>query len=403
MRELPFDGDNRCKTALSLGNSGRVQLVAAPLSVLVLLLGSLASGVAAEQKSSVAPPPVDCRDGNGPLQLLNPSLQDDLLEQSAEQHYEHAQQLYSAGDTAAAENESRKAIEERPAHGPFVESLARLYIAQSRYDAAIAVIRGYTNLCGTTSLGYALEAELLFQQRRYDDALAATVASVKLFPARARMHQILGLILLLRYDKLDASVELQKAAELDPDDADIRYFFARSLYLNGRYPEARDQFLACLRLDPNYRKALENLGLSYQALSDHANAAKYYQAAIERERSEPKVKHGEPFGYYGSMLIEMGKPQEALRVLQEGAEASPRSLVVNFELGRAFRDLNQEDQAEHFLLIAAKVAPNYAQTHYLLERIYHREGRAKEADQEQRIFQSLNANPANLEFPITDR
>ena len=143
--------------------------------------------------------------------------------------------------------------------------------------------------------------------------------------------------------------------------------------------------------------------MSYQALSDYANAAKYYQAAIERERSEPKVKHGEPFGYYGSMLIDMGKPQEAVRVLQEGVEMSPRSLIVNFELGRAFRDLNDYDQAEHFLLIAAKVAPNYAETYYLLERIYHREGRAKDADQEQRIFQSLNANPANLEFPITDR
>ena len=142
--------------------------------------------------------------------------------------------------------------------------------------------RNYTKVCGATALGYALVAEVMFQQRHYDDAMAALIASVKLYPDNARVHQLLGLLLLMKFDKTDANLELQKAEQLDPNDADIRYYYGRTLYLNGRYAEARDQFVACLKSDPKYRKALENLGLSYQAVNDYGNAAKYYQQAIER-------------------------------------------------------------------------------------------------------------------------
>jgi len=206
----------------------------------------------------------------------------------------------------------------------------------------------------------------------------------------------------MKRDKSDAGSELQKAEQLDPNDADIRYYYGRTLYLNGRYAEARDQFLACLKSNPQYRKALENLGLSYQAVNDYGNAAKSYQQAIEREKSE-KVKHGEPFGFYGAMLMEMGQPKQALPVLEEGVAASPHSLVVNFELGRVLFLLGQPEQAQHFLLLAESLAPQYAQTHYLLGRLYNKQKRTQESDQEFKKFQELEKDPANREFPATDR
>jgi len=216
------------------------------------------------------------------------------------------------------------------------------------------------------------------------------------------MHQLLGLLLLMKRDNTDASLELQKAEQFDPNDADIRYYYGRTLYLTGRYAGARDQFLACLQNDPQYRKALENLGLSYEAVNDYANAAKYYQQAIERERTET-AKHGEPFGFYGAMLMEMGQPKQALPVLEEGVAASPHSLIVNFELGRVLFALGQPEQAQHFLEIAENLAPNYAQTHYLLGRLYNQQNRTEESAQEFKKFQELDKNPANREFPITDR
>jgi tetratricopeptide (TPR) repeat protein len=380
---------------------GWPQMRFAALVVSVLVICNCASQ-ASQQGLAGASAPAECMNGYGAPQLLDAPALLDPLEKSSSQHYERGLDLYSSGDRAGAEQEFRKAIEERPTDGQFVASLTKLYVAESQPNAALEVIRSYTKVCGVTALGYALEAEVLFQQRHYEDAMGAIVSSIKLFPDNARMHQLLGLLLLMERDNTDASVELQKAEQLDPNDADIRYYYGRTLYITGHYPEARDQFLACLKNNAQYRKALENVGLSYQAVNDYVNAAKYYQQAIEREKTE-NAKHGEPFGYYGAMLIEMGQPKQALPVLQEGAAASPRSLVVNFELGRVLFALDQPQQAQHFLEVAEDLDPQYAQTHYLLGRLYNQQKRAPEADQEFKKFQELDKNPANREFSITDR
>ncbi len=373
----------------------------AALVVSVLVIGNCTSW-ASQQGLAGASSPAECLNGYGPPQLFDTPLTGDPFEKSSNQHYERGLDLYSSGDRAGAEQEFRKAVDERPADGQFVASLTKLYVAQSQPNAALEVIRSYTKVCGATALGYALEAEVLFQQRHYDDAMVAIISSMKLFPDNARMHQLLGLLLLIKRDNSDASIELQKAEALDPNNADIRYYYGRTLYLTGHYAEARDQFLACLKSDPTYRKALENLGLSYQAVNNYTEAAKYYQRAIEREKSE-KAQHGEPFGYYGAMLIEMGQTNQALTVLQEGVAASPRSMVVNFQLGRVLFVLDQLQEAQHFLEIADNLDPYYAPTHYLLGRIYNKQKRASEADQEFKKFQSLDKNPANREIPITDR
>ena len=373
----------------------------AALVASVAIIGSYGSR-ASQQGSAGVSAPSECMDGYGAPQLVNAPAARNPLEKSSNQHYEHGLDLYSSGDRSGAEQEFRKAVEERPTDGQFVASLAKLYVAESQANPALEVIRSYTKVCGATALGYALEAEVLFQQRHYNDAMGAIIASLKLYPDNARMHQLLGLLLIMERDYTDASTELQKAEQLDPNDADIRYYYGRALYLGGHDAEARDQFLACLKNDPQYRKALENVGLSYQAINDYGNAAKYFQQAMEREKTE-NVKHGEPFGYYGAMLMETGQPKQALPILQEGIAASPRSLVVNFELGRVLFALGQPQQAQHFLEVAENLNPEYAQTHYLLGRIYNQQKRAKDAEQEFKKFQDLDKNPANREFPITDR
>ena len=83
--------------------------------------------------------------------------------------------------------------------------------------------------------------------------------------------------------------------------------------------------------------------------------------------------------------------------------ASPRSLIVNFELGRVLYALNQPDQARYYLVVAEDLAPSYAQTHYLLGRLYGKQQQDQKAKQEFQRFQQLAEDPANREFPLTDR
>ena len=142
----------------------------------VLVICNCASWASQQSKAGVSTP-AEFMNGYGIPQLSSaPALQD--LDASSNQHYERGMQLYLSGDKIAAEQELRKAVEERPANGQFAASLTKFYIADSQPSPALEVIRNYTKVCGATALGYALAAEVLFQQRDYNDDLAAIIASL---------------------------------------------------------------------------------------------------------------------------------------------------------------------------------------------------------------------------------
>lgn len=323
--------------------------------------------------------------------------------EKAEEHYQRGLKLHVAGDEAIAEKEFRLAVAEEPRNGRNVKQLADLYINQKQYHKAIGVIRDYTKLCGVTALGYALEGELLFQQRDYDAAPLAIAASLGLSSSNARMHELLGLICVIKQNNTAALSELEEAEKLAPDSAQIRYFYGRTLYVTGRDAEARDQFLACLKIQLGYRKAYENLGLAYETLGDYPQATQAFQKAIALEERRAGPKHGEPFAYYGAMLASMGKPEAALPILREGLAASRQSFEVNYELGRVLLTLGQVQQSERYLLIAKTLDPNYARTYYLLGKLHQKQHRINEAAQDWAKFQALNKVAANRVFPVTDR
>jgi tetratricopeptide (TPR) repeat protein len=373
----------------------------------VLMVGGfLAARLLKVQSKADAAPQAACTNSNGSLLLRDASgtgLQDS---NDADQHYARGLQLKSSGDKAGAESEFKAALAEKPKEGRYVRELAYLYIEEKRDDEVIKVIQDYSKLCGETALAYSLAGELLFQRRRFDAARAVIGKSLRLDGRNPRMHEALGLSYLSKSgaDALSAAVsELQKAEECDPDNAEIRFYYARLLYAKARYVEARDQFLACLKLQPDYRKARENLGLCQEALGDSAQAAQSYIMAMKSEDAQAGAKHGEPFGYYGAMLARLGRREEALQVLQRGIAASPKSFVVNFQLGRVFLGLGQLQEAEHYLLIAEQLAPAYPRTYYLLGQVHQKQGRASEAKQEFAKFEQSSRGAENIGFPVTDR
>jgi tetratricopeptide (TPR) repeat protein len=321
----------------------------------------------------------------------------------AEGHYLRGVQLRSSGDASGAEKELGAAVTGAPGYGKYVKALVLLYIDEERYPVAIQVLRQYVNLCGVTALGYALEAELLFKQKHFDAAQLAVLDSLQLSPTDPRMHELLGIIYITIKQNTAASLELKKAAELDPGNPQIRFYFGRSLYAIARYADARDQFLACLKIQPDYRKAHENLGLCYEALREPAKAAEAYQKAIAIETAQNGKKHGEPFGFYGAMLIQAGEADRALEVLRQGAMLSPNSFVVNFEMGHALLMLGRLEESEHYLLAAERLAPEYPRTYFLIAKVYQRQHRMREAAEEYEKFKELNKGGEPAGFPVTDR
>lgn len=323
--------------------------------------------------------------------------------QTAERHYQRALELEAAGNVLRAEEELKAAHAERPKEDRYIRALTMFYIEGGRYGEATQVIRGYVRHCGTTALGYELEGELLFKQRLYDAALQAVRRSLELSDKNARMHEVLALLCVIKRQDSAAVPELRRAAELSPNQPQIRYWYGRVLYSTGRYSEARDQFLACLKIHPGYPKASENLGLCYEALGQNQRSARAYEEGIALEEKSPRPRRGEPYAFYGALLAKLDQPQKALPILRQGVAASPQSFVVNYELGRVLLRLGSFQEAERALLQAAKLAPEFPRTYYLLGELCQKQNRPAEAQQYWTLFRKLNKEAPNGGFPVTDR
>ncbi len=321
----------------------------------------------------------------------------------ADEHYAQAERFESAGDQVRAEAEFKAAVASMPAGDKYVRRLALFEIERERHDDALGVIRDYVKACGPTSLGWSLEAELLFKKKQYDGAYEAAQHSLALSNEDARMHEMVGLIYVVKRQNGAAVLELKKAAELDSESAQIRYFYGRTLYTTGRYQEARDAFLACLKLQPEYPRAQENLGLCYEALQEFPKAFDCYRQAIAGEETKKGQKNAEPYAFYGRSLLDQRQTSEGLAVLRRAVEVSSRSFIANYELGRGLLSSGELKEAEHFLLVAKDLDPQYPQTHYLLGKLCQREQRPREAAQHWARFENLNRNPENRDLPITDR
>lgn len=331
---------------------------------------------------------------------------DDLKDQKlqdAERHYSSGLAFARSDDSARAEVEFKAAVATSPGTDRYVRSLGLFYIERDRTSEALAVIRNYADLCGPNGLGYELEAELLFKEKQFSEALIAAATSLGFEQKNARMHELVGLIYLAKGNDAGGVFELAKAETLAPQDPEVRYFYGRALYRKGLYGQARDQFLACLRIQPGYRKAAENLGLSYEALQNFPDAANAYEQAINTEEAQAGPKHGEPFAFYGAMLIKQGKSEQALSVLRKGVVLAPTSFVVNYELGKLMMNLGHLDEANKFLVAAADLAPNFSGTYYFLGTLCRRQSRLATSKKYFATFQELDRSIQNREFPLTNR
>ena len=185
-------------------------------------------------------------------------------------------------------------------------------------------------------------------------------------------------------DLMKAKELFEQAIETDPTYALAHagladaYSMLASYYFvppSEAYPKAQEAARTALELDENLAEAYTSLAwVKYRYEGDWFGAETDYNWAIGLNPSYAVAHH-----WYGSLLRDMGRFDEALAELERARELNPFSLSITTSLGYLFYFGRQYDQAILQCQNALQLDPDFHWAHDVMALAYLQKGEFKEA------------------------
>jgi tetratricopeptide (TPR) repeat protein len=144
-------------------------------------------------------------------------------------------------------------------------------------------------------------------------------------PEHLKAYIALGQVL-LAIDKPDEAITfLEKASELDPNDAGSYLYLGYCYYTKEEYARCVEYFAQVVELEPNHTLAYNNLGFAYYLTGDMDASAKTFIKAgdVGSERA-----------YYnlGMVRLVQGKEKEGWQAYEDAFELDPRGTQIEEHL-----------------------------------------------------------------------
>ena len=153
----------------------------------------------------------------------------------------------------------------------------------------------------------------------------------------------------LEHDQQKAFVSFQKSVKLDPNNKEARYGLGHILALQGKLPQAEEEFIAATKIDENYSEAYTYLGqvLENQGRRRDAIAA-FRQALANPMYATPDLARF----HLGRLLAQENDYQGAMEAFEDALVINPPNVppaLLNLELGRAYYKLGFERRSRETL------------------------------------------------------
>jgi Flp pilus assembly protein TadD len=331
----------------------------------------------------LATPPLVASQQNPPAKTSHPSTQklanplNDLLDE--------AQAALDKNDYEAAIRPLQKFIAEKPdvAYAHF--QLAYAYTALKRPDDARQEYERCIGLDPKMAEAQ-LNLGILLLEKQPAEAVAPLRKAVELLPSQNRPRYLLGLAQEHSGDLLGAAESFEGAARLDPKDVDSLIRLGQVYLRLGRPGDAEGKLRAALELQPKSPEALQGLAQSLDA-QKKPQAVEAYRNYLAVQPSDSVAR-----SRLVHILLEQEKYDEA--IAETGKNAPGRPPTVDDLKLRADIEIGQKklDEAIATLRQAIALAPNDAQLHGGLGRIYLQKREFADAEKELKTALQLDRN-----------
>ena len=176
-----------------------------------------------------------------------------------------------------------------------------------------------------------------------------------------------------------------------PDSPDSWNVLAQLQFHLGNTPEAIKLWERCLAARPQSSDALYGLGYIAYLEGENAEAVERFRAALATSPDDGRI----PL-LLAECLTRVGKPEEAVPLLQDCLKRSQGALSVLVLLGQTYLDLGQYENAQAVFEKAAQVDPTNRVAWFGLGTAWARLGNAEKSKQAMDTFKALIADERPL-------
>jgi TolB-like protein/Flp pilus assembly protein TadD len=163
---------------------------------------------------------------------------------------------------------------------------------------------------------------------------SASARALELAPDSAEAHASRGVALMLGKHYPEAAGEFETAMQLDPKLFEAAYFYARTLFVQGKSEEAARMYELASSLRPEDYQSVALLITVYQKLGRQAEARKTTErsvALIQRHlEQEPDDVRALYLG--GGALVNLGRVEEGLALAQRALTIEPNDAGVLYNV-----------------------------------------------------------------------
>ena len=322
-----------------------------------------------------------------------------------------AMALERDGRTAEAEAAWQALAKQYPRNPEPLAHLGFLEAKQEHYDAAIADYKRAMALAPAMP-GLRLNLGLAyFKQGAYPKAIEMLEPLAKAAPDDERLNVLMGMSHYGLGQFAAASPYLKRASDADAQNLNLLLTLAHSCLLSNQYPCVLDAYHRMLALNAESAEADMLVGEALDEMKDKQGAIHALRAAVAANPKEPNVhfglgyllwtqaqyveaaeqfkaelandpQHPQAMLYLADSDIQLSKDAEARPLLEALLKADAQSFKGHLDLGIVDADEGRKEDAIREYEAAAKIAPEDANVHWRLGRLYRSMGRAAEAKAE---------------------
>jgi tetratricopeptide (TPR) repeat protein len=314
------------------------------------------------------------------------------------QRYEAAQELARAGRLSEAETELKTILAEEYGR------LTKIHAALANRERALEAAEAAANYRSKDNQLLIELAMSYLEAAQFDKALDPLLRAARLQPNNADVQRALGKTYFALGDYEKSARALEEAVRLAPNDFNSSYTLAiaylqqrqfpsakrvfdrmitqfgekpqiyvaigRAFREAGRLPEAVEAFKKAVALDSKFPGAHYNLGLAYLLNEGAAAVAN----AEEEFKIELVANPGDFFSnyYLGITCIFQRKWAPAIDFLRTASRIQPNNPDPYFQLGQAYQETKEHQQAIEVLKKAIDLNPNLAHNKFQVTTAHYR-------------------------------